>query len=144
MMTTKQRRAIKILTAAVALVLLITSPLMVRAWRQTRAFGLAFEGYAAEVRSGQYKNAYEIGCSDFKSATPFPQFVSVYQSLGSSLGELQSITRGRTVVQGTGTPAEWWAETDATFEFKRGRAVYRMWFREIDGRWRLYGFRRTQ
>jgi hypothetical protein len=48
------------------------------------------------------------------------------------------------VVQGTGTPTDWWAETDATFDFSHGRAVFRIWFHKEDGRWQLYTFRRTQ
>jgi hypothetical protein len=143
-MTPKKRKAAKIIGAGVVLILLITSPLMWRAVRQTREFNRAFQAYSLNLRSGNLEAAYSLADPDFKAATSYADFLQIHRSLVDKFGELAAVTQQSAVVEGQGSPADWLAVTKARLQFQRGAVEFKYSFHFTDGTWKLHGFERVE
>jgi hypothetical protein len=141
-MTPKNSKIIKIVVVSSLLILVITAPLLIRAYRQTRAFGLAFSRYSSAIINGDYHTAYGMADSEFKSATGYAEFADIHQSMLNQFGVIKLMKRGRTVIEGKGDPTDWYAAADAVMHFERGYITLRYSFHMTDGKWRLHGFER--
>ncbi len=140
-MTSKQRRWLIVAGAAACLILALTTPLMVRAWKQGGRFEQAFQDFSSAIQSQDFQLAYENADPAFKAATTYPEFLGIHRDLTRRLGSLKTISHTRTIVDGKGDPMQWVASTDATLQFAQGSARFRYSFRESAGKWRLLGLR---
>jgi hypothetical protein len=143
-MTPKRRKILKVVGAGVVLILLITSPLMVRAYRQTREFNRAFEAYSTAIRNGSFQSAYDMADAEFKAATSYSAFTQIHKSLIGQFGELSGVKQESAVVEGRGTPTDWFAISNATLQFQHGAVEFKYSFHLSDGAWKLHGFERAQ
>ena len=113
---------------------------MVRGYRQKRALDLFFTQYSSAINNKSYQIAYEMADNEFKNITSFSEFVNIYQSINEKYGDPIDLERGRTIVEGTGTPMEWYASMDLKIKFKSDTLNIRYWFHVIDENWKLHGF----
>lgn len=133
-----------LIASAVAFILVITAPLMIRGWRQKRSFDVAINEYLADVQRGDYRAAYERSGEEFRTATPYDGFVHAHEALIASNGKLIHAEQGRTVVEGRGSPTVWAGVAHVKMRFERASQVLIYEFHNDGGHWKLYGFRASK
>lgn len=126
------------------LVAAVMSPRIVEAWHERKELDSKFSQYADAIVGNRWDKAYEMSSERFRNATTFEQFVHQHQDLKGTYGALKRVTRGKTVVQGRGTPAKWEAEINANLEYEARSIQVVYWFVRVDGDWRLLGYRRRK
>jgi hypothetical protein len=139
-MISKTSKIVKIVALGILLIFVITSPLLIRGYRQMRAFNLAFSRYTDAITQSAYQSAYDMSDPRFKTVTPYLEFENIHQSMLSRYGNIRSAKRGRTRIEGKGDPMDWYAVADAVLQFDRGAMKIRYSFHIADGSWKLYGF----
>lgn len=143
-MKRKEGRILKIGGAVAAIILAITCPLLVKAYRQMREFNRAFDGYATAIQRGSFPSAYSMADAEFKRVTPYSEFEHIHRSFLRDYGELVAVTKGRSVVEGRMSPPQEVAVTNAILKYQHGTVRLKYSFRVSNGTWRLLGFERTQ
>lgn len=140
-MKTKQRK----FTFGVVLILFVvaiaTGPGMVRAWREKKVVDRTFAEYSSALVSKDFARAYEHCSNEFRSSTTYDDFIRQQTALRSTLGELKSIKRGKTVVEGRGSSDQWAAVLHAELVFQRGTAEFIYEFHRSDNGWQLFGYK---
>ena len=96
------------------------------------------------MTSGRLEDAYGYAASDFRATTSLQEFEQQHRELAAKFGTLRDIEQGRTRVDGKGSPPTWNAEIYADLRYEHGTVPMVYWFRDLDGRWKLLGYRRRE
>ena len=141
----KKRYKILLGIAAVWIIgIVVASPRMVNAWHQKKTMDQTFADYAGALTSGRLGDAYGYADPEFRGTTSLQEFVAQHQELAAKFGGLKSIEQGQTRVDGKGTPPRWSSEIHADLQYQNGTVPMVYWFRDLDGHWRLVGYRRRE
>lgn len=137
-----KRRILTIISLAVAGILLVSSPFMFEAWKKKRTFDRAFDDLAHALELRDFETVYEMGSAEFKSVATQRTLQLQFDNLNREFGNLVSVERGTTVVQGTGTPVTWVGVTKTRVILQRGTITLVYELHLDDGVWRLHGIHR--
>jgi hypothetical protein len=141
------RRRYKILLGIAAVWIIgmaLATPRLLKAWQQKKAMDQTFADYERAVTSGRWEDAYGYAAPDFRGSTSLQEFEEQHRELAAKFGDLKAIEQGRTRVDGKGTSPTWSAEIYADLHYKNGTVPMVYWFRSLDGRWKLMGYRQRE
>ena len=139
----ERRKSVLITIAVIGIIVgAVMTPVAVIAFRHWLEFNEAFRAYKTALLRADYSTAYRWSSPEFRAATPYPEFVAQQLQMTAAFGPLKAIHLGETEVHGHGKPWFWEAIAHAEFTYQRTTATFICSFRNKNGRWELYGYRR--
>ena|ERR1039457_7184096 len=115
----------------------------VTAYRQKRDLEKTFREYSQAIESRDYSAAYAFGNAPFKEAISPQVFEAQQRSFESQLGTLRSIREGSFYMHGRGSPMRWVGLVEEIRDYDKGKLHMVCEFHLEDGRWQIFGCKRT-